>query len=185
MVVTDYLHIFEYFTNDCLDILVVKYCRRKGVTKNRLLDYREEVVSDLGIAFVKSFGKPTNTDFATYLKGVLKKQVYYSIVQQIRSEIRVKRDIAYYRLKYTRHIEGRIIDSREKDPREELFRLSFEDFDFSTLNKNELQTIQLFFWENLKLKEIAVMLNISESAVRQCKRRALKKLYKPNLHLWN
>jgi RNA polymerase sigma factor (sigma-70 family) len=185
MAVTDYLHIYESFIKNSLNILLVKYCRRKGLTGNRLLDYRDEVVSDLGITFVESLGKQINTDMATYLRCVLEKQVRYSISQQIRSEIRRNKDVSYYIQKYGRYVDGSMVDSREADPREELFRLSFEDFDFSSLNNNELQTIQLFFGENMKLKEIAGILNISESAVRQCKKRALKKLYKPNLHLWN
>ena len=72
-----------------------------------------------------------------------------------------------------------------KDPSQELFRLSYKDFNFSALNKNEKRIIILFFWKNQKIREISKILNISESTVRQSKKRALKKLKKPNMHLWN
>lgn len=185
MAVTDYIHVLEDFIRDDLNGLFVKYCNRKKVTGKRQSDYKDDVISDLGVAFTQSLKKTTHTDLAVYIKCVLRRQVGYSVARQARYESRCRENIANYRHRFGRHIDGRMVDCRVKYPRKTCSELSIEDFDFSPLNENEMSAIYLYFWGNLKTKEIAGFLRISENAVRQCKQRALKKLYRPNLHLWN
>ena len=190
MTVADYyLFVYTDFIKYRLDNLFVKYCYKYKIHKTRQLNFRDVVVSDLGEVFsytcIYCLNKPQNADFITYLTSALRFQVRYSIVRQVRYYRHCKKDAVYYIRKFGRFFNGQIIDLRIKDPSEEFFRLSFEDFDFSPLNKNELKIIQLFFWRNLKIREIAKILKISESNVRQYKKRALKKLYKPNMKLLN
>jgi hypothetical protein len=185
MAVTGYIHILEEFIKDDLDRLVVKHCNKKKVVGRRQSNYRDEVLSDLGVAFTQSLKKIIHTDLAVYIRCVLKRQVGYSVTRQARYESRCRENVASYKDKFGRYVDGRIVDVRVKDLWGTSSKLSIEDFDFSPLNENEMSAVFLYFWGNLKTKEIAEFLRISESAARQCKNRALKKLYKPNLHLLN
>ncbi len=184
---TDYLFVYTDFVRKTLDALATKYCYKYRIHAIRQLDFRDEALCDVGKTFcyICSLGlnRPHNVDFATYLKAALKHQVKYSIIKQLKYYQNSKKDAVYCLQKFGKSVNGQIIDLRVKDPSKELFRLSFDDFDFSPLNKTEKDVIQLFFWGNLKIKEIADVLDINSSVVRQHKTRALKKLKISNKHL--
>ena len=186
---TDYLFVYTDFVVKTLDALATKYCYKYRIPAIRQLDFRDEAICDVGKTFcyICSLGlnRPHYVDFTTYLKAALRHQVKYSIVKQLNYYRNAKRDADYYLQKFGKSVNGQIIDLRVEDPSKELFRLSFDDFDFSALNKTEMDVIQLFFWGNLKTKEIADILNINSSTVRQHKARALKKLKISNKHMCN
>ena len=183
-----YLYIFDSFITDRFDRLFVKYCYKYNIHGKKQLNFRDVVISDIALTFCykckKSFDIPQNVVFPRYLRCALRNQVKYSILRQIKYVRNKQRDAVYFLQKFGKLLHGQIIDLRTKDPSEELFRLSFDEFDFSPLNKTEKKIIHLFFQKNQKTKEIAEKLNLSVSAVRKYKKKALKKLYKPNLHLW-
>ena len=189
MVGTDYFDVYASFVQDKLDRLVAKYCCKYNIYGNRQLNCRDEVISDISVTFFYKckycLDTPKNTNFVTYLTAALTKQVKYSIIKQIRYYRNCKKDSSYYLQKFCKFSHGQIIDLRTKDPSQELFRLSYTDFNFSPLNKNEMKIIGLYFWKNMKIREISKILNISECSVRQSKKRALKKLKNSNTHLWN
>ena len=189
MVVTDYLNVYTDFVQDRLDSLAIKYCKDYKVYGNRQLNFRDEVLSDIGITFCYSckhcLDRPQKVNFSIYLISAFRHQVRYSIAKQIRHYRDCKKDSAYFLDKFGAFLGGQMIDRRTNNPCEELFRLSFEDFDFSPLNETEMQIIRLYFWENLKIKEISQSLKMSESTVRKYKSRALTKLKDTNKHLWN
>ncbi len=189
MTVTDYLYVYTYFIQDRLDGLVTKYCYKYKIYGNRQLNIWEEVRSDIGITFCYkckySLDIPIKVNFITYLTVSLSKQVKYSIIKQIKYYKICKKDSAYHLHKFGKSTNGNIIDLRIKDPADELFRLSYRDFNFSALNGTEKRIIKLYFCWNKKISEISKLLNITESAVRQSKKRALIKLKKSNMHLLN
>jgi hypothetical protein len=189
MVVTDYLNVYTDFVQDRLDSMVINQCKDYNVYGNRKLNFRDEVLSDIGFTYCyickHFFDKSKKVSLMVYLVSALRHQVRYSIAKQVRHYKHCKKDSAYYIHKFGAVLDDQIIDLRIKSPSEELFRLSFDDFDFSPLNNTELQIIQLFFGKDMKIKEISQSLKICEGAVRKYKSRALKKLYEPNLHLWN
>ena len=187
--VTDYLYVYKDFVKDRLDSLVTKYCYKYKIYGNRQLNVKDEVISDIGLTFCYKckycLDIPRNVDFITYMALSLTRHVEFSILKQLRYYRNCKKDSAYYLQKFGKFSHGQIIDLRIKDPSQELFRLSYDDFNFSPLNKNEKKIIELYFWKNLKISEISEILNINESAVRQSKKRALKKLKNLNIHLLN
>ncbi len=189
MVVTDYLNVYTDFVQDRLDSLVIKQCKDYNVYGNRQLTFRDEVLSDVGITFCyickNCFDRPRKVSFSVYLVSALRHQVKYSIAKQLGYYRNCKKYPAYYIHKFGAVLDGQIIDLRIKSPSEKLFRLSFEDFDFSPLNKTEMQIIQLFFGGEFEIREIAQLLKISEGTVRKYKNRALKKLRNTNKHLLN
>ena len=189
MVVTDYLPVYTWFVQNQLDSLVTHYCYTYKIYGNRQYNCREEVLSDIGVTFCYTCKyarkKLLCTDFMTYLKAALTHAVKYSILRQARYEQNCQKDSAYYLHKFGKSLNGHLIDIRIKDPSEDCFRLNYNDFNFSPLNTTEKEIIQFFFWENMKISEISKTLNISESTVRQSKKRALKKLKHLNRHLLN
>ncbi len=189
MVVTDYLNVYTDFVQDRLGRLVIRYCINYNVYGNRQLNFRDEVLSDVGITFCyickNCFDRPRKVSFSVYLVSALRHQVKYSIAKQLGYYRNCKKDSTYYIHKFGAVLGGQIIDLRIESPSEKLFRLSFEDFDFSPLNKTEMQIIQLFFGGEFEIREIAQLLKIGEGTVRKYKNRALKKLRNTNKHLLN
>ncbi len=189
MVVTDYLEVYSDFVQDRLDRLVIKYCKDYNVYGNRQLNFRDEVLSDIGITFCyickNCFDKPRRVSLSVYLVSAFRHQVKYSIAKQIGYYRNCKKDSAYYIHEFGAVFGGQIIDLRIKSPSEKLFNLSFEDFDFSLLNETEMQIIQLFFGGEFEIREISQLLKISEGTARKYKNRALTKLRNTNKHLLN
>jgi len=189
MVVTDYLHVYIDFVQDRLDGLVTQYCCIYKIYGPRQFDCRDEVLSDTGVTFCYTcnycLDRPHYVDFRTYLTAALTHQVRYSMIRQMRYYRDCKKDSAYTLHKFGKSLHGHIIDVRIKDPSEDCFRLCYDDFDFSLLNSHEKKIIDFYFWEEMTTREIAQILKIRESTVRQSKKRALNKLKKRNRHLLN
>jgi len=169
----NYQYIYNNFiTNQNINKLFYKFCNyNKQKTLYFISSYKDEVISDLGLAFIQGLEKKTNSPI-NYLKSVLNKRFTYSIYNQIIRENKETEKEDFYKDLYIEKINSRLIDNREEIP----IIIDIEDFNFSQLNKNELKIIELFYIEGLSIKDIVLQIGLKEDTIKEYKREALKKI---------
>lgn len=154
---------------------ILKYNRKQNWLPNRLWDARKKITQGRTFLEQKLMREPTNAELAEHIDMSEEK-----LSQYIR-EMAVVNTVSFEELlgeTYGNLLKAAVEDDSDNVDSgillEELYRALAEKID--TLPIKQKQIITLYYYENLNLREIAEILNLSQQRISQLRKGALESL---------
>ncbi|WP_458862807.1 sigma-70 family RNA polymerase sigma factor [Acidaminobacterium chupaoyuni] len=166
---------FDTYSYMAIRCAMLKYLRKQNWLSNRLWEMRKKIVRARAALEQQLGRQPAERELAEYLgisEGELGKcAMEIAVIDTISFEELLESAAESRYRQQTHSVEGEVID---KIVRGELQKALAESIDL--LEGKQKQVVALYYYENLNLREIGEVLDVSPQRVSQIRKKALEKL---------